>query len=154
MKITISADTIYQTEMVTDWVYLKAQALNSSQKKEKRKENWNHHQPKARLYIYKQEMDNQRFELCDILLIWGRIISAKIRRDLRRNKKLTSKASQYDWSSPANCDINNLYTITERKMFDTLLKTFDKHTWRIWKLCYRPYRNSSWVYTNHIKSQI
>ena len=40
----------------------------------------------------------------------------------------TFKASQYDWSSLANCDIRDHYTVTVQNKFDTLQETFERHT--------------------------
>ena len=51
-----------------------------------------------------------------------RISSAKICLSLRRNKKLD------DWSSLANSDVSNQYTVSERNKFDTLQETSERHT--------------------------
>ena len=57
-----------------------------------------------------------------------RIVSAKIHQSLHRNKKQTSEASQYDWSSLANQDISNQYTVIVRSKFDTLQEISQRHT--------------------------
>ena len=57
-----------------------------------------------------------------------RIISAKIHLSLQKHKKQTGEASQYDWSSLANNDISNQYTITVRNKFDSLQEISEWHT--------------------------
>ena len=49
-----------------------------------------------------------------------RIVSAKICRSLRRNKKQIVKGSQYDLPSVSKSDIRNEYTVTVRSKFDIL----------------------------------
>ena len=79
-----------------------------------------------------------------------RIVLAKIYQSLCKNKAKTVKASHYDWSSLIKSDIGNHYMITVRNKFNTLLETSERH---IWKLCYNPYRSSSWVHSKQTKSQ-
>ena len=52
----------------------------------------------------------------------------KIHMSLHRNKKQTVETSQYNWSSLANCDIRNQYTLTVRNKFDTIQETSASHT--------------------------
>ena len=52
-----------------------------------------------------------------------RIVTAKLRLSLRRNKKQTSKSVRYNWSTLANSDICNRYAITVRNKFDILQVT-------------------------------
>ena len=51
------------------------------------------------------------------------IVTAKIRRSLRRNTTQTAKNTHYKWSSLTNRDISNKYTITLRNKFDALQET-------------------------------
>ena len=49
-----------------------------------------------------------------------RIVTAKLRLSLRRNKKQTVKTTSYDWSALNNKDISNKYKVTIRNKFDTI----------------------------------
>ena len=49
-----------------------------------------------------------------------RIVTAKIRLNLRRNAAKTTTTLHYDWSLLNNRDINDKYTLTQRNKFDAL----------------------------------
>ena len=79
-----------------------------------------------------------------------RIVSAKIRLSLGRNKKEKFQVSRYDRFSFANSDISNqIYSNCKIQIWSSsgnFGKTFSE--WQIWKLCYKPYRSSSQVHNN------
>jgi len=52
-----------------------------------------------------------------------RIVTAKLRLSLRRNKKQTSKSVRHEWSTLANSDICNRYAVAVRNKFDILQET-------------------------------
>ena len=49
-----------------------------------------------------------------------KIVTAKLRLSLRRNKVQASKSIRYDWSSLTNSDICDRYSVTVRNKFDIL----------------------------------
>ena len=57
-----------------------------------------------------------------------RIVTAKIRLNLNRNKKQTDKTTHYDWLSPTDKDISYEYTVTIRNKFVTLQEISETHT--------------------------
>ena len=63
------------------------------------------------MYIYKEWLNNalncEAYSYFEEVTSDHKIVSAKIRLNLRKNKKQTSKASRYDWFSLVNNDISN-----------------------------------------------
>ena len=57
-----------------------------------------------------------------------RIVTAKIRLSLRKNKKQTGKTVRYDWSTLANNDICEHYSVTVRNKFNILQETGERHS--------------------------
>ena len=68
------------------------------------------------------------YSLFEKVSSYHRIVSAKKRLILRRNKKQTVKTTSYDLSSFTNRDINNKYTVSMRNKFDTLHETSETRT--------------------------
>ena len=81
-----------------------------------------------------------------------RIVTAKIRLNLRRNAARTTTTVQYDWSLLNNGDIKDKYTLTRRNKVNALQKRNTNSECRIWELRKRSLRSGSRLQTNKTKS--
>ena len=79
-----------------------------------------------------------------------RIVTAKMRLNLRKNATRTATTKHYDWALLNNRDIRDKYVLELRNRFETLQEKTEKWypKWRIWEFRQRTPRGGSEVYSN------